>query len=308
MDEQQFEVNQDAVPEEPTPGNPFTSIFFHPRRTIRCIVNKDVTHHVLLLFILSTMVDLFINVWGKNSATMSIGTALAGSIVAGCIIGYFALKFLGMLYAWTGSWFGGQASRDEIRAALAWTKMPTFVFLGFWILHIAAFRFVRSEDIMMGIDFAFWGIAAVLGIWSLFMVCHAVGEVHQFSAWKGAVSLTIGNVVLMAPFALLLWALVSVFPDLGVQLKAAVRGEAVSVSRPVQAESEELEEAVAEPVVPLRTNVNLAVEGGRVFLTDGSVIQGKIMYEDDQTVYVETPERMLNLDKSQVDRVQRGEV
>ena len=46
--------------------------------------------------------------------------------------------------------------------------------------------------------------------------------------------------------------------------------------------------------------MKLAVEDGQIALKDGTVLDGKIMYEDDLIVYIETEDGIVNVEKSEI--------
>jgi hypothetical protein len=55
-------------------------------------------------------------------------------------LGIIHLDIGGAILRWTGSWFGGQASSEEVRAAIAWSSVPRIWALLLLIPELALFR------------------------------------------------------------------------------------------------------------------------------------------------------------------------
>ena len=149
----------------------------------------------------------FVDAAEKSPAVPMPLTALICTLF-GAVIGFGGLYLLGWLYRWVGSWFGGQASNVEVRAALAWSGIPLFWLYGLLtlgrLLSFAAGLLLGSSQAgkaivepVVGTLAIAVGITAIVGsIWALVIFSRMMGEVHRFSGWKGFWTLVISHVSL----------------------------------------------------------------------------------------------------------------
>ena len=201
-------------------GNPWLTIWTRPRGTIRSIVDTDPTRSVVVLAMIygisSTLSRALQNDQGdKLSLPAIIGLALIGGSIGGVIGNYV----VGALVRWVGGWFGGVASSEECRAAMAWGSVPHVVNLALMAVLIvvfgqdlfkaAALEGVGNEKAILLIGV---GLAQItIGIWSAVLSIKCVAEVHRFSAWKALgtfllmflVLIGVILVIVMAVFALM---------------------------------------------------------------------------------------------------------
>lgn len=100
--------------------NPWIEIWFRPRKTIRRIVDSNPKRWVILLAALAGVANVLDQAsarsWGDSLGLPGI---LAMAVVLGPLLGLAGLAIGGWWYRWTGSWFGGQANTDQVRAAIA---------------------------------------------------------------------------------------------------------------------------------------------------------------------------------------------
>jgi hypothetical protein len=197
------------------PMSPFISIWVKPRATIRDIVDTDPTKYVLLLAMLSGVSEALDNA-SKRSAgdLLPLFGVLAMCIISGSIGGIISLYIGGALFRWSGSWFGGQATSEEVRAAIAWSSVPTVFIdlplLVLMLLIIGEEMFTTSTPrmdanpipmLIISLPLLFASVTA--GIWSLVLLAKCVGEVHRFSAWKALGAMIAGILVIVVPFLLI---------------------------------------------------------------------------------------------------------
>lgn len=176
--------------------NPFLTVWVKPRQTIRHIVETQPGGAAGLALIMAAFAGKF--VMGAVPSAEQLGapllTVATVSVIAGALGGLGAWYLFGWFYRWVGSWFGGQASAAQVRAAIAWVEVPTLVLFAFWIIV-----FLLSPDaatILLVPSLIVWG-------WQTVLACHTLGEVHRFSAWKGFGTLLIPNTLIMVPVFLL---------------------------------------------------------------------------------------------------------
>ena len=177
---------------EVKPLNPWLSIWIQPRETIRWIVDTDPKRQVILLAVVGGIAgSLYPSVIGSQ-------TEFIFSLIGGSISGLLYLYIGGALLRWIGSWFGGQATTEEVRAAIAWSLVPTIWSLLLWIPGLIILVFVPSLYLLFALGFVYAQI--IIGIWAFVVLLKCLGEVHRFSAWKALGTVMIPGMVLMVIF------------------------------------------------------------------------------------------------------------
>ena len=196
------------------PLNPWLSIWFRPRATIRYIVDTDPAYRVHLLAVLYGLVQ------GLDSAiNRSLGDlfpwygVLLLVLIAGSLVGGLLNLYVGSaILWWVGRKLGGRGTFDEVRAAYAWSFLPVIAGGIFFVPYFLIFRgesFTSATprvDALMSQSSAFlfimiavgiWMVVGsiVLTIWQLVILSKTLAEVHGFSAWRGFLTYFIPGVV-----------------------------------------------------------------------------------------------------------------
>jgi Yip1 domain len=201
-------------------SSPFIAIWTEPRMTIRNIVERDPHRYVLGLAALGPALVAVESAWARMLSAQTPAPFLWPievafiALFAGAI-GIAALYFNGWALRWTGAIVGGVATSVEVRAALAWSRIPAIAAAA---LSVAATllgaatppafmnghlpRFTPSS-VGLGL------VNLVLGVWSLVVMLQCVGEVHRFSAWRA-----LGAILIEAGAFLLLVILLIVFAEI----------------------------------------------------------------------------------------------
>jgi len=201
-----MEIHSQAQPQS---LSPFLSIWVKPRETIRKIVETDPTKHVILLAMLAGIGQALDRASSRNAGdTIPLLAILGVCIILGPIGGIISLYLGGALYRWSGSWLGGKASSEEVRAAIAWSSIPTIFILPLWILELLIFgeeMFTSStpnidaNPLLLAILLGFAAIELVVGLWALVVFLQSLGEVHGFSGWKAFGTVFLGTLVILVP-------------------------------------------------------------------------------------------------------------
>jgi len=153
-------------------GSPWLSIWIEPRRTIQAIVDRDPKFMVLPL-----------------AALAGIGEALDRASLRHML--------------------------DEVRAALAWASVPMVAALLVWLPEAWLFGrdlFTAAQPRIDANPLAFLGLTLLelaLGVWSLVLACKTIGQVHGFSAWRGAATMLISVLLVVVPLFLLVYGAMS---------------------------------------------------------------------------------------------------
>ena len=192
------------------PSSVFLSIWLKPRETIRAIIETNPTKYVLLFAMLVGVGQALDRASSRNLGdSISLIGILAICIILGPIGGIVSLYIGGALYRWSGSWIGGKANEEEVRAAIAWSSVPTIFAMILWIPELLIFgeeMFTSStprmdaNPLLAILLLGFSVIEIIVAIWALVVLLKSLGEVHQFSAWKALGAVILGSLVIIVPF------------------------------------------------------------------------------------------------------------
>lgn len=193
--------------------NPWFSIWTKPRATMQQIIETNPTRFVLLLAAVSGFGEAL------NQASMSaIGDHLAWPLIVaiaavlGPIGGVVGLYLIGLLMAWTGGWIGGQASTQQIRAALAWSSVPMIWSLLIWIPELMVFgqelftsnrSSLESDPFLLSTAVGFGILEMTIAIWAFVVCLHCLGQVQGFSAWRALANAVLAGLVVVGPILIL---------------------------------------------------------------------------------------------------------
>lgn len=194
----------------PLPLSPVFSIWVKPRETIRYIVETNPTNHVILLSMLAGVSASFtITSAYSLGNSLSLMTILVICIVLGPVYGIVSLYLMGELLRGAGSWMGGQATSEEVRAAIAWASVPAIFFLPLWIpkfLILGEELFVipipERINITSPLGLTALGFAVidiVVGVWTWVIWLKSLGEVHRFSVWRALAAYILTSLVFFIP-------------------------------------------------------------------------------------------------------------
>ena len=194
---------------ETTPMNPWFSMWLHPRRTIRRIVETNPDRLVLLLAAVGGIVEALINASSDSKGeNMSLQAILLTALIGGPLMGVIGLWLGGALLRWTGGWIGGQADSRRIRATLAWANVPLVWSLLLWIpalllfgaeLFATATPILDASTMLSGLYMVFSFGIGIVSIWAFVVFLHALGEVQGFSAWKALGNSILAGLAVLVP-------------------------------------------------------------------------------------------------------------
>jgi MFS family permease len=177
--------------------SPFLNLFFRPRATIRAIVDLDPRLHVLALALiaggLSTIPGALVaSVSGPAQQAGPFAVAL--TTVFGAIAGVIGLYIGGWLLTFTGWQLGGVATPLLVRAALAWSNIPSIVGSAIMIVALVSggveIPEIDLDDPLQALQAsALWNpFVLIFAIWSFVVSLKCLGEVHGFSALRALVA------------------------------------------------------------------------------------------------------------------------
>jgi Yip1 domain len=198
--------------------NPWLSIWFYPRDTIRWVVQNDPHKHVTLLICLGGILQMVDRATTKNLGdVLPLSGVLAVIVLVGPILGLFGTWLLTHGIRITGFWLGGKGDRRLIRAATAWASVPvltTLVTTGIYMSLLGREGFQSSTPylntqpwLQTTVNIIGW-IELTLTIWSLLLQCNTIAEVQGFrSAWSGFLNLLLAvlSIVILGLGFIVLW-------------------------------------------------------------------------------------------------------
>jgi len=192
-------------PKHPFAFNPFITMWRRPRATIRAVVAIAPTYMVSSLASLAGIGQALdrassLNLGARGGA---LGTLFV-AMIAGPIGGMFALWIVGWIIEQVGRLLGGQASRNAVRAALAWSMVPLIWALLLWIPKLLLFGDEIFMSDMTSVDtnpfaafallvFVVLDVAAAL--WTFVLMGKSLSEVEGFSVWRALAALVLGWVL-----------------------------------------------------------------------------------------------------------------
>lgn len=198
--------------------NPWTSMWTRPRATMRGILATNPTRHVLLLSVITGIAGAFDRAASESMGdTTSLKTIIFLALLLGPFFGILGLFIAGAMLRWTGSWLGGVASSEQVRAAVAWSSVPTIWGLLLWIPYLAllggdmfgselGFDLDSPQGIML---LALAAAELILGIWAFVVFLKCLGEAHRFSAWKALGASLLAGLILIVPLVCIIVVLFS---------------------------------------------------------------------------------------------------
>ncbi len=183
--------------------NPYLGIFVRPRTTIRRIVDANPRDRVIAIVVAAAVFGSASWFFG-NSAAHSANTSGAHILnprtsqiirtvflLLSPLFGITLLYIQGALLSWSGGLLGGAAKSIDVRAAIAWSRIPN---IASYILYLPAVALGLVVPLQMGARpslhelvrhfFELGGIFVVLGIWELVVFLSCIAEVHRFSIWR----------------------------------------------------------------------------------------------------------------------------
>jgi len=196
-------------------GNPWTTIWTRPRATIRRIVDTDVRYQVTFLAILSGALIWLERRWSNPSPAAAFPILVVIAVSVGALFGLLELYINGILFKWAGAALGGVGTYAEVRAALAWSRVPIIVAVAIGVLAIL----LGAHGPTLGSGAADSSASvtllhAVLVLWGFVVMLKCIGEVHRFSAWRA-----LGSMLLL--LAVVLFVVLALFVIFGGSLSEA---------------------------------------------------------------------------------------
>ena len=197
--------------------NPWKQIWTEPRKIMRSILSTSPHKTIVWLAIIAGVLGaltyaLSLKVSPPNRVENFRVLTLLGILLAGGISGLIHLYFGGWLYRLTGSWIGGKGSFTDVKCAVGWSNYPYIIASIFGLLGLLSIPHLWLQVIFGLINF-------VILIWGLIIFLNLLSEAHQFSIWRGIVTVLIAAAlifVVILVIALLISLMTSHSNNLGI--------------------------------------------------------------------------------------------
>jgi hypothetical protein len=109
-------------------ASPWLSVWFRPGRAIQHIVAVNQHRHLWLLAGLAGIGGLVFQLLSSEWRAVLLDWRWVAVIaLGGAALGIVGLYVSGFFFRWSGKLFGGQAAPADVRAAVAWSPLPTIL-------------------------------------------------------------------------------------------------------------------------------------------------------------------------------------
>ena len=158
--------------------SPWITVWFSPRQTIERLVATRPTYFVWPLAVLGTIASFYNQISVIYSASFLTDWQLALSLLLfGFAVGIAWLYLYGFMLSWIGRLLGGQASALHLRAAFAWSTLPTIIGFGLiLVIDAATGRGSTLDSVPL--------LVAASSLWSFLIFLLMLGRVERFGFWR----------------------------------------------------------------------------------------------------------------------------
>ena len=186
--------------------NPWVSILTKPKETIRAIIEYNSNYHLLIL----SMIYGFSAILGiaqrfKAAEKLDFISIIIPAIVLSPLWGYIIFSISAAFIYFTGKLIKGKAKYKEVRAAIAWSNVPSIVSVILWFFLIFSFggnlfaNFAAKESFstaQIWVVFSVMFVMFIVSIWSLVIYINALAEVQKFSVLKAILNIIMSSLVI----------------------------------------------------------------------------------------------------------------
>ena len=181
--------------------NPWKQIWTEPRKTMRSILSTDPKKTIIWLAIIGGILGALTYVLSLHLSQPPridhlYDLRVVGILIAGGIAGLIHLYFGGWLYRLTGSWIGGKGSFTDVKSAVGWSNYPYILGSLFALLGLLSIPHLWLQSLFGLFNF-------VILIWGLIIFLQLLSEAHQFSIWKGILTVLIASALIFVVMILI---------------------------------------------------------------------------------------------------------
>ena len=178
--------------EETGSRSSFRTLWLSPGSTIERIVATRPRHLVWPLAILATIGSFYGQMASFAAAGPFAGLRFwLGLVVVGAIFGIVSLYVSALILSWIVWLLGGRASALTVRAALAWSGVPTI--LGFAVVLFTGILAGGSTRARSAIA----TLVLLFGLWSVILLLKMLAQLAHFSVWRALVTYVMNLLVVV---------------------------------------------------------------------------------------------------------------
>lgn len=183
--------------------NPFLSIWFSTRKTIRYVLENKSLKYALIIAAIAGIPNGF-NAFGGLSSTFNFSflILILTSLVIGPFLSLLGVGLSSLIFTFVGKWMGGVGTFGEMAKAMGVVTIPAIWLSPYFILSSIITYNGNQVDPLSGnnASMIIWMIFSALimivfAIWMIVIQSQSIGEVHQFSSWRGFATLMIPSIV-----------------------------------------------------------------------------------------------------------------
>jgi signal peptidase I len=164
-------------------------VWLKPRLTIERIVKTDPRRHLWLLASMAGIASLVAQViqggWMSALFDWRVGV---GIVLAGAIFGLIGLYFDGFLYSLFGRLLGGRASPPEVRAALAWGRLPIIIGLAIYLPVLLVLGCRAAAGLGPSLANMLVAVVIATSLWALVTTWLMIARVQGLGFWRTVTS------------------------------------------------------------------------------------------------------------------------
>jgi signal peptidase I len=187
---------------QPPRFSPWFSMWLKPRDTISRIIARNPRRGVLLLATLAGMGYVISNLFNFGFATDVFDKRMILLVIGAVLLfALFNLYLYAPLTAWSGRLLGGRASIVEVRAAIAWSFVPSVASLLAYVISFAILKVLKIDTLLFA-----QVIAGILACWSLVAMTLMLSRVQAFGVLRAianfvlSIILAVGISILIRTF------------------------------------------------------------------------------------------------------------
>jgi len=185
--------------------NPFFSVWLSTRKTIRYTLQNKTLGYSIALAAISGVAS---SISSANELLKSFDVPLLiliiGILLVGPLLGLLTWGISTTIFHLVGKLFQGRGTFKEMAQAMGIVMIPGIWMSPFWILSLIFTHnnifLINETDIFTAGAFIWLLISTLVlmffAIWMIVIQSKAIGEVHQFSSWKGFATLIIPSILL----------------------------------------------------------------------------------------------------------------
>lgn len=178
--------------------NLWTSVWTRPRQTVRFAINNKTMKFAVVLAMIAGIPDVLdLAVQNNSGDSITAPMIIILSILLGPLLGWIGWWVGSGISYVIGTWIGGYGTFEEMKMAMAISYIPIIIGSILWlpdVLIVGEALFTEAFNVSLGQNIWFSvssAIGVVLSIWGFIILIKAIAEVHQFSSWRGLLTILI---------------------------------------------------------------------------------------------------------------------